>query len=80
MGQHLLTGFASHQAERSALGALREVARLEGLMLGLGTAHVVAWVGEAASRMPPSQALVVLLKDRGEKDLWDIMRREGHKI
>lgn len=38
----------------------------EGVLLGLHTAHVVAWAGEAASRMA-TDPVVVLLKDRGER-------------
>lgn len=68
-----------HCAQHNALGAIRDTGRLEGFLLGLHTAHVVAWAGEAASRMEKDQVVVVVLKDRGEKDLWDVMRLEGQK-
>jgi tryptophan synthase beta chain len=68
------TGRARYVAvtDEEALGAFREVARLEGILPALETAHALAWV------LAQSQGKLdlVCLSGRGDKDLAEVLARE----
>jgi len=55
-----------------ALGAFREVARLEGIIPALETAHALAWV----LAQPDGELDLVCLSGRGDKDLAEVLGRD----
>ncbi len=76
------TGRARYVAvtDRDALAAFRVLARLEGIIPALETAHALAWVlaqGPARSAGRPDQSLgeldLVCLSGRGDKDLAEVL-------
>jgi tryptophan synthase beta chain len=71
------TGRASYVAitDEQALGALRRVAELEGIIPALESSHAVAWVlGEQAG---PDTVDLICLSGRGDKDLAEVLPRLG---
>ncbi len=59
--------------DRDALGAFREVARLEGIIPALETAHALAWV----MAQPGGELDLVCLSGRGDKDLAEVLGAAG---
>jgi tryptophan synthase beta chain len=55
--------------DRDALAAFREVARLEGIIPALETAHALAWV----LAQPDGELDLVCLSGRGDKDLAEVL-------
>ena len=55
--------------DRQALDAVRALARSEGIIPALESAHAVAFALEQARRMRPDQSIVVNLSGRGDKDM-----------
>jgi tryptophan synthase beta chain len=72
------TGRAEYVAvtDAEALDALRLLARLEGIIAALESAHAVAHAVRLAATLPPAARLVVGLSGRGDKDL-DAVRAAG---
>jgi tryptophan synthase beta chain len=65
--------------DTQALGALREVARLEGIIPALESSHAVAWLLE--NPLEGEGFDVLCLSGRGDKDLAEYTRRmEGEEI
>jgi tryptophan synthase beta chain len=69
--------------DAEALDAVREVARSEGILIALETAHAFARIADIAAREAERRKrpvrLVVALSGRGDKDLGTIMaNQEGH--
>ncbi len=60
--------------DRSALAAFQTLARLEGIIPALESAHALAAAIEEARRRPADQAIAVCLSGRGDKDLDHAMR------
>jgi len=60
-----------------ALAAFSLLARLEGIVPALESAHAVAFAVEAAARLPKDQIVVVNLSGRGDKDLDHVMSLSG---
>ncbi|HEV2388685.1 MAG TPA: tryptophan synthase subunit beta [Candidatus Acidoferrales bacterium] len=60
--------------DESAVNAARTLARLEGIIPALESAHAVAEVMRRAPGMPRDQAIIVNLSGRGDKDM-DILAR-----
>jgi len=58
--------------DAEALEAFQTLARLEGLMPALESAHAVAYALRAARRMKKSQIVVVGLSGRGDKDVHTV--------
>ena len=56
-------------SDRDALAAFREVARLEGIIPALETAHALAWV----LAQPAGELDLVCLSGRGDKDLAEVL-------
>ncbi len=56
--------------DREALGAFRELARLEGIIPALETAHALAWV----LAEPDGELDLVCLSGRGDKDLAEVLK------
>jgi len=57
-----------------ALEALRTLARLEGILPAVESAHAIAQVIKSARQRPPSECLVVCLSGRGDKDVNEVAR------
>lgn len=60
--------------DREALDAFGLLARLEGIIPALETAHAIAAAVDRASRMQAEQAVVINLSGRGDKDVQEAMR------
>ena len=63
--------------DSAALGALTELARTEGVLPALETAHAVAFAIDEAARMNPDQHLVINCSGRGDKDVDEAARLLG---
>jgi tryptophan synthase beta chain len=59
--------------DAEALDAFREMARLEGIIPALETAHAIAWL-LANPPADPDAAQLVCLSGRGDKDLAEVLR------
>jgi tryptophan synthase beta chain len=55
--------------DAAALAAFREVARLEGIIPALETAHALAWLLEE----PDGELDLLCLSGRGDKDLAEVL-------
>jgi len=60
--------------DTQALDAFHRLARLEGILPALESAHAIAEAVRLAPRMDPSQILLVNLSGRGNKDLDTVMQ------
>lgn len=60
--------------DSEAVAALTELARAEGIIAALESAHAVAEGIKMAGRMSPSESVVVTLSGRGDKDV-EVVRR-----
>ncbi|GBD41924.1 Tryptophan synthase beta chain [bacterium HR39] len=63
--------------DREALDAFELLARTEGILPALESAHAVAWVAREAPRMSPDTLVVVNLSGRGDKDIYTVARAMG---
>ena len=59
--------------DRAALAAFGLLARLEGIVPALESAHAVAYAIKVAAELPKERVLVVNLSGRGDKDLDHVM-------
>ncbi|WP_236648411.1 MULTISPECIES: tryptophan synthase subunit beta [Micromonospora] len=59
------------------LDAVRRLARAEGILCALESAHAVAWVMRTAGsdELPPGATVVLTLSGRGDKDMATLMER-----
>jgi tryptophan synthase beta chain len=60
--------------DRAALVGFGELARLEGILPALESAHAVAHAGRLASGLGPDDIVLVNLSGRGDKDLQSVAR------
>ncbi|OGQ82612.1 MAG: tryptophan synthase subunit beta [Deltaproteobacteria bacterium RIFCSPLOWO2_12_FULL_60_19] len=58
--------------DREAMAALQELARVEGIIPALESAHAVAEVIRLAPRLKKSQVLIMNLSGRGDKDMGTV--------
>lgn len=56
------------------------LSREEGLVPAIETAHAIAWAAQAAQAMKPEQAIVVMLAESADKDVWEIQRAMGELV
>jgi len=63
--------------DRQALSAFAALARLEGIVPALESAHAVAWVLAAAGRWSGGDLVLVNLSGRGDKDVALVAERTG---
>jgi len=63
-----------------ALQAFDALARMEGIMPALETAHAIARAMEVAAQRPSDQIVLVCLSGRGDKDAAEIARLRGETI
>ncbi len=70
------TGRAEYVAvnDAAALAAFRELARREGIIPALESAHALAWALDAARRAERETVILVGLSGRGDKDLEHVRR------
>ncbi len=71
-----MTGRAEYVAvnDAAALAAFRELARREGIIPALESAHALAWALDAARRAERETVILVGLSGRGDKDLEHVRR------
>jgi tryptophan synthase beta chain len=67
-------------SDDEALAAFGNLARLEGILPALESAHAVAHVMKLAPSMTADQAVVVCLSGRGDKDVHEVARLLGQSI
>ena len=63
--------------DEEALDGFQMLARLEGIMPALESAHAVAYAVQLAKRLPRSKTIVVGLSGRGDKDVQVVARALG---
>jgi len=64
----------------AAVAAFHQLAELEGILPALETAHALAYVANVAARMPQSDAILVSLSGRGDKDVLEVAGLEGVEL
>jgi tryptophan synthase beta chain len=73
-----LADYAS-ATDDEALAAFQSLARLEGILPALETAHALAWVLREGSALGREARVVVNLSGRGDKDVDEVLRVLGGK-
>jgi tryptophan synthase beta chain len=63
--------------DREALDAFAALARLEGIVPALESAHAVAWVRRAGSRLRRGELVLINLSGRGDKDVALVAEQGG---
>jgi tryptophan synthase beta chain len=66
--------------DKAAINAFEYLARTEGIIPALESAHAIAFVIETAPRMRKDQIIIVCLSGRGDKDVASIARLKGVNI
>ena len=71
------TGRAQYVAvsDREALAACSLLAKTEGIIPALESAHAIAYLAKAARRFPARSITIVCLSGRGDKDVGTIAER-----
>jgi tryptophan synthase beta chain len=65
----------TYATDEQALAAFYKLARLEGIIPALESAHAIAAVIERAPKMRPDQVVIVNLSGRGDKDVAQVAER-----
>ncbi|WLR43732.1 tryptophan synthase subunit beta [Bacillus carboniphilus] len=67
--------------DQEALEALLLLAKTEGILCAIESAHAIAKVIKLAKRLPKGQSILVCLSGRGDKDVHTLMKelRTGHE-
>ena len=60
-----------------ALDAFESLARLEGILPALESAHAIAWVLREGRKLGASCRVLVNLSGRGDKDVTEVLRVRG---
>jgi tryptophan synthase beta chain len=63
-----------------AVGAFEYLARTEGIICAIESAHAVAHVRKIAGSIPKSESVIICLSGRGDKDVVAIARYRGRNI
>ncbi len=66
-----------HADDASALRAFRELARLEGIIPALESAHAIAALPEICRELPDGALVIVNLSGRGDKDVMQVAEMEA---
>jgi tryptophan synthase beta chain len=69
-----------HEGDTSALGAFQTLAKLEGILPALESAHAVAYTETLARELGPSSIILVNLSGRGDKDVNTVQRALSHAV
>jgi tryptophan synthase beta chain len=64
-------------SDAEALDAFGALARLEGILPALESAHAVAWARRLAASLRPDARVLVNLSGRGDKDVQTVVRELG---
>jgi tryptophan synthase beta chain len=64
-------------SDADALDAFGALAKLEGILPALESAHAVAWARRLAADLGPRRSILVNLSGRGDKDVQTVMRHLG---
>jgi len=74
-------GIAEYVAvdDAAALAAFELLARSEGIVPALESAHAIAYLRTLAPTMGPEEIIVVNLSGRGDKDVAEVMRLRGER-
>jgi tryptophan synthase beta chain len=64
----------SHATDEEALTAFETLARLEGILPALETAHALAWILREGRSLGPRVRVIVNLSGRGDKDVEEVLR------
>jgi tryptophan synthase beta chain len=65
----------AHAGDHEALAAFQSLARLEGILPALESAHAVAHAQQLARELGPSAVLLVNLSGRGDKDVDTVEKK-----
>lgn len=60
--------------------AIRDLSYYEGIIPAIKTAYALGWACQTASSLKPEQAVVVVVAEDVEKDIWDIGRLMGAPV
>jgi tryptophan synthase beta chain len=63
-----------------AVEAFQLLARMEGILPALESAHALAYVSKLAPTLPKDHLMVVNLSGRGDKDIFTIASRLGVEL
>lgn len=66
--------------DTEALGAFRDLSRMEGIIPALESSHAIAFAGKLAATMPRDKIIVVNLSGRGDKDIHTVANIDGIEI
>lgn len=67
-------------SEDAVKQTIEDCARYEGLILPIQTAHAITWGREAARQLKPEQAVVIILREGLDKDIWEIGKAMGKAL
>jgi len=67
-------------SDEEALEAFQMLARLEGMLPALESAHALAYLHTLVAELPKDAAVVVCLSGRGDKDVFEVARLLGQDI
>jgi tryptophan synthase beta chain len=67
-------------SDEQAVDAFEYLARTEGIISAIESAHAVAYARELAPQMGPEEIIVICLSGRGDKDVAAIARYRGRSI
>jgi tryptophan synthase beta chain len=70
----------THVGDAEALAAFQALARLEGILPALESAHAVAYAQRLARELGPSAQILVNLSGRGDKDVNTVARALGGSL
>ena len=65
----------AHVGDQEALDAFKTLARLEGILPALESAHAIAYAMRLASELGPSSTILVNLSGRGDKDVHTLQKQ-----
>ncbi len=68
----------AHVADAEALDAFQSLARLEGILPALESAHAIAYAQKLAKELGPGANIVVNLSGRGDKDVHTVEKSLGY--
>ena len=76
------TGRARYVAvsDRDAVGAFELLARLEGIIPALETAHAVAWIDAERGQWPTDAQVLLCVSGRGDKDVAHVSAASGARV
>ena len=66
--------------DKEALDAFQLLARVEGIIPALETAHAIAWTIKAAPTMAADRIILINLSGRGDKDIFTVANELGVKL